>query len=83
MIPLNKVKTMYAAFSRGDIPAILSALAPDVNYAVEVSSDLLTWTSGPAATVTLTDTPTELVVRDNTPYQDATARYIRLRDSTQ
>jgi hypothetical protein len=47
-------------------------------YGVEVSSDLRMWTSGPAATVTLTDSPTQLVVRDNTPYQNADARYIRV-----
>jgi hypothetical protein len=28
--------------------------------------------------VTLTDSPTQLVVRDNTPYQNADARYIRV-----
>ena len=58
-----------------------SAELPDISYAVEVSSDLLTWTSG--ATVTITNTPTELVVRDNTPVPDATARFIRLRVATQ
>src|SRR5207247_10851680 len=60
-----------------------SAEAPDINYTVEVSSDLLTWASGPAEIVTLTDTPTQLVVRDNTPVPDATARFLRLRVATQ
>ena len=52
-------------------------------YTVEVSSDLLTWTSNPPEIVTLTETPTQLVLRDNTPIPDVTARFIRLRFSTQ
>jgi len=60
-----------------------TAEAPDINYTVEVSSDLFTWTSGPAEIVTLTDTATQLVVRDNTPVQDVMARFLRLRVSTQ
>ena len=59
-----------------------SAEAPDINYTVEVSSDLLTWTSDPAELVILVDTPTQLVVRDNTRVQDVTARFLRLRVST-
>jgi hypothetical protein len=54
---------------------------PDVNYIVEVSSDLLTWAS-PANMVTLSETPTQLVLRDNAPIQAGTARFIRLRVST-
>ncbi len=53
-----------------------------VNYTVEVSSDLLTWAS-PADIVTLSETPTQLVMRDNAPIQEQTARFIRLRLSTQ
>ena len=60
-----------------------SAPAPDVNFTVEVSSDLLTWTSSPGEMVTLTETPTQLVLRDNSPIQEVTARFIRLRVSTQ
>jgi len=56
--------------------------APAPNSTVEVSSDLLTWTS-PAEIVTLSETPTQLVLRDNTPIQNWTARFIRLRVSTQ
>ena len=59
-----------------------SAEAPDINYTVEVSSDLLTWTSDPAEMIILVDTPTQLVVRDNTRVQDVTARFLRLRVST-
>ena len=60
-----------------------SAEAPDINYTVEVSSDWFTWNSGAPFTVVLADTPTQLVVRDNTPVQDVTARFLRLRVSTQ
>jgi glucose/arabinose dehydrogenase/cytochrome c2 len=60
-----------------------SAPAPDTHYTLEVSSDLLTWASRPAEFVTLTETPTQLVVRDSTPIQNVTARFIRLRVSTQ
>jgi glucose/arabinose dehydrogenase/cytochrome c2 len=56
--------------------------APAPNYRVEVSSDLLTWAS-PEEIVTLSETPTQLVLRDNAPIQAGTARFIRLRVSTQ
>ncbi len=58
-----------------------SAPAPATVYTLEVSSDLLTWASAPAETVT--ETPTELVLRDNTPIQGVTARFTRLRVSMQ
>ena len=60
-----------------------SASAPNTIFTLEVSSDLLTWASRPADFVTLTESPTQLVLRDNTPIQDVTARFIRLRFSTQ
>ena len=57
-----------------------TAEPPDVTCIVEVSSNLLSgWFSGPPNTLTLTDTATQLVVRDNTPVPAATARFIRLR----
>jgi hypothetical protein len=55
--------------------------APAPSYTMEVSSDLLTWS--PAEMVTLTETPTRLILRENAPIQDVTARFIRLRVSTQ
>jgi hypothetical protein len=52
----------------------------DVTYIVEVTGNLLSgWASGPPNTVTLTNTATQLVVRDNTPVPAATTRFIRLR----
>jgi hypothetical protein len=60
-----------------------SAPAPGTNYTLEVSSDLLTWASRPADFVTLTETPTQLVLRDNAPIQEGTARFIRTRLSAQ
>jgi hypothetical protein len=57
-----------------------AAEPPDVTDIVEVSSNLLSgWVSGPPNTVTLTNTATQLVVRDATPVPAATARFIRLR----
>jgi hypothetical protein len=49
----------------------------DVAYTVEVSGDRQTWSSGTPNTVTITDTATQLVVRDNTPVGPA-PRFIRL-----
>jgi len=52
----------------------------DITYIVEVSSNLLGgWVSGPPNTVTLSNTPSQLIVRDNTPVPAATERFIRLR----
>jgi hypothetical protein len=51
----------------------------DVTYNVEVSGDLQTWSFGPPFTVTLTNIPSQLDVRDNTPVTGATARFIRLQ----
>jgi hypothetical protein len=56
-----------------------TAQPPDATCVVEVSGDLLSWASGPPNTVTLSNTATQLVVRDNTPVPSATSRFIRLR----
>jgi len=53
----------------------------DDNYTVGVSSDLLAWASSPAGIVTVSETPTQLVLRDNTPIHDGTTRFLRLRTS--
>ena len=55
-----------------------AAIAPDVSYVVEVSGDLATWSSGAPDTVTLVNSPAQLVVRDNVPAGTAGERYIRL-----
>ena len=55
-----------------------AANPPDVSYRAEVSSDLRTWTSGPAYTTTLTNTATQLVIRDNMPIGSGARGYIRL-----
>ena len=57
------------------------AQASDVTYAVEVSGDLQSWTSGPPFTVTLTNIPTQIIVRDNIPVSGALMRFIHLRIS--
>jgi hypothetical protein len=54
-----------------------AATAPDVDYGVEVSGDLTNWVSGATNTVTVTNTATQLVVRDNTPVPAASERFIR------
>jgi glucose/arabinose dehydrogenase/cytochrome c2 len=61
------------------LAATIARPVPSPDITVEVSSDLITWTSGPGETVTVSDTPTQLVVRDDTPWQDAAKRFIRLR----
>ena len=55
-----------------------AAIVPDVHYVVEVSGDLFNWFSGAPDTVTLTNSPTQLVVRDNVAFGAAAERYIRL-----
>ena len=54
-----------------------NASATDVSYLVEVSSDLVTWTS--VNTVVETNTATSLIVRDTVPMTGNTRRFIRLR----
>jgi hypothetical protein len=51
----------------------------DVTYNVEVSADLQNWEFGPPFTVTLTNIPSQLNVRDNTPVTAAPVRFIRLQ----
>jgi hypothetical protein len=55
-----------------------AAIVPDVHYVVEVSGDLINWQSGAPATVTLTNSPTQLVVRDTVAFGAAAERFIRL-----
>jgi outer membrane protein assembly factor BamB len=55
-----------------------AAIAPDVTYQVQVSPDLQTWLSGTTNTVTLTNTATQLIVRDTTPVSSAPRRFMRL-----
>jgi hypothetical protein len=50
----------------------------DVTYIVQVSSYLQNWVSGSSNTVTLANTASQLIVRDNTPVSAAPARFIRL-----
>jgi hypothetical protein len=59
-----------------------AAIAPDVTYLAQVSGDLINWVSGGTNTVTLTNVPTQLVVRDNVPASAAGQRYIRLSVSS-
>lgn len=46
---------------------------------VEVSGNLVDWSSGPAHTTVVTDNATRFQVRDNTPLKPGSKRHIRLR----
>jgi len=52
-----------------------------ITWIVEVCSELGGWVGGPPHTVVVSDTATELVVRDATPMGNAPRRFIRLRIS--
>lgn len=56
-----------------------NAEAPDAALVVEVSADLAMWQSGPAHTTVVTDTAETLRVRDNTPINQTSRRFIRVR----
>jgi hypothetical protein len=66
---------------------IVNTAAADLTYAVEVSSDLLTWNSGTAYTTSpvviseAATTPT-VQVSDLTPASSSIRRFIRLRVTT-
>ncbi len=56
----------------------------DITYIVEVSSDLVNWSSGPSATATVSSTnlnqqQVQIVIRDLTPVSGTARRFIRLR----
>ena len=56
-----------------------TSIRPDVSYRVEVSTDLILWNSGPSYTTTITDTPTQLKVRSNTPVTPSSpTQFLRL-----
>ena len=55
-----------------------NAGATDVQFIVEVSDDLVNWFSGGPHTTTVTDAPTQLVVRD-AEATGKTRRFMRLR----
>lgn len=59
-----------------DIPRAPSA--SQVQWKVEVSSDLTNWQSGPGATTTIEDSAGRLRVRDNTPASPPATRFIRM-----
>jgi hypothetical protein len=56
-----------------------NGILSDVNYTVQVSTDLIHWNSGPAFTTTITNTATQLVVRSNTPLSPSSPpQFLRL-----
>ena len=77
-LPAGSIQT-FAGTNYLTLTVNRAAEPPDVTYIVEVSGNLLgAWSSGSPYTVTLTNTATQLVVRDNTPVPAATARFMRL-----
>lgn len=56
-----------------------NATATDVTYTVEVSSDLVNWSSGAAYTTIVSETASSLVVRDNAPVSSLSRRFMRLK----
>jgi hypothetical protein len=56
-----------------------NGILSDVNYTVQVSTDLVHWNSGPAFTTTITNTASQLVVRSNTPISPSSPpQFLRL-----
>ena len=55
--------------------------ASALNFRVEVSADLITWTSAPDTVTTLENSPTLLKVRDNIATSPGSRRFIRLKVS--
>ena len=75
-LPATTVE-MVTPFQQITIPRRMDHLA---TLTVQVSPDLTSWTSGPAATAVISDTPAALVVRDLTPIgSGATQRFMRLK----
>jgi hypothetical protein len=56
-----------------------NGIRQDIDYIVEVSSDLHTWQSGDPYTVTVLDTAETLEVYDATPLENARKRFMRLK----
>lgn len=57
--------------------------APDVSLTVEVSDNLKHWYSGPALTAPVETGESTLTIRDLTPMEEATQRFIRLKVNRQ
>jgi hypothetical protein len=51
---------------------------PDVSYLAEVSSDLQTWNSGLSNTTTISNTATQLIIRDNAQLGSGSNQFMRL-----
>lgn len=79
-VTLSQVEQGGSKFLQLTIPRLANRHA---TLTVEVSSDLVTWNSGPTFTTVVSSTTTELVVRDLTPIAPPTTkRFMRLRATT-
>jgi len=74
---LEVVSNNSQRFLQFAVPRRIDRLA---TLTVQVSSDLTSWTAGPAATVVISATPAALVTRDLTPISSGAAnRFMRLK----
>ena len=80
--PVNASKTSTGSDQYLTLSMSRSDLKNDITYVVEVSDDLVNWYSGSSFTTIMSDNPTLLSVRDNTPMSSATKRFIRLKISS-
>ena len=75
--PVERVTVSSQQFLQISLPRRLDHLA---TLTVQVSPDLLNWNSGAGATITVSDTPEALIVRDLTPLAPgAPIRFMRLK----
>ncbi len=70
--------TNFANASHFELTLERAANPPDVALIPEISTDLITWNSGPGYTTTLTNTDTQLVILDNAPVSSTASHFLRI-----
>lgn len=80
---VTAVRAVLPAFEwNGDFAAlrvIRQSRREDVEYEVQFSSDLVTWTAGTPDSVTVEDSPTRLLVRETASLGESGQRFLRLQ----